>query len=273
MALPGTAPHAPMGSAEGAPVDLFLSADLRQHIEALLLEASAMGDTSDQRVIRQRAAALVARHFPADQAVRAAAMVERYIDYRVALGGIRPPADPGDPRALRSAIEARERVRNAWFGLEEKQALFASDDELDHYTLARLEIEHNSALTKIQKERALRDAEAGLSAPQRAQRADATIHLAVADQTALFDDNGVGERERHAQRQALYGNAAAGQLAQLDREEQNWQSRLSDYDNAKKAGASEQELQRVRDLLFSETEQLRLQGALSARTQAAVRLH
>ena len=251
--------------------DPLLGADLRQHIEALLLEASALGDTSDPAVIRKRAASLVARHFPADQAVRAAALVERYIDYRVALGNIRPPTDPGDPRALRSAIKARDRVRSNYFAPEENEALFARDAELDRYTLARLEIERNSALDKSQKETALREAESGLSAEQRAQRADATSHLVVAEQTAAFDAGGISEQPRYAQRQAAHGDAAARNLAQLDREERDWQSRLGDYDAARKSGASEQDLQRVRTRLFSESEQLRLPGALTARTQAAVR--
>ena len=251
--------------------DPLLGADLRQHIEALLLEANALGETSDPAVIRQRAALLITRHFPADQAVRAAALVERYIDYRVALGNIRPPTDPGDPRALRSAIEARDRVRSNYFAPEENEALFARDAELDRYTLARLEIERNSALDKSQKETALHEAEAVLSAEQRAQRADATSHLVVAEQTAAFDAGGISEQARYAQRQAAHGDAAARNLAQLDREERDWQSRLGDYDAARKSGASEQDLQRVRSRLFSESEQLRLPGALTARTQAAVR--
>ena len=187
--------------------DPLLGADLRQHIEALLLEANALGETSDPAVIRQRAALLVTRHFPAEQAVPAAALVERYIDYRIALGNIRPPTDPGDPRALCSALEARDRVCSGYFAPEENEALFARDAELDRYT----------------------------------------------------------------QRQAAHGDAAARNLAQLDREERNWQTRLGDYDAARKSGASEQDLHRVRGRFFSESEQLRLPGALTARAQAAVR--
>jgi lipase chaperone LimK len=257
--------------AQTAFADPLLGVELRQHIEALLLEASAAGDSSEPAVIKKRAALLVARHFPADQAVRASALVERYIDYRVALGSIRPPTDPGDPRALRSAIEARDRVRSNFFAPEENEALFAHDAELDQYTLARLEIERNGDLSKSQKEAALREAETGLSAAQRAQRADATSHLAVAEQTAAFDANGISDQARYAQRQAAHGDAAARNLAQLDSEERDWQTRLGNYDAARKSGASEQDLQRVRGQLFSESEQLRLTGALIARTQGAVR--
>ena len=162
-------------------------------------------------------------------------------------------------------------MRSGYFAPEENEALFTRDAELDRYTLARLEIERNSALDKSQKETALREAEAGLSAEQRAQRAEATSHLVVAEQTAAFDAGGISEQARYTQRQAAHGDAAARNLAQLDREERNWQTRLGDYDAARKSGASEQDLQRVRGRFFSESEQLRLPGALTARTQAAVR--
>jgi lipase chaperone LimK len=261
----------PAPGAQAAFADPMLGPDLRQHIEALLLEASAMGDTNDPAVIKKRAALLVARHFPADHAVRAAALVDRYVDYRIALGNIRPPTDPGDPRALRSAIDARNRVRSNYFALEENEALFAHDAELDRYTLARLEIERNGDLSKSQKDTALREAEAGLSAEQRAQRANATSHLVVAEQTVAFDAGGISDQARYAQRQAAHGDAAARNLAQLDSEERDWQTRLGNYDAARKNGASEQDLQRMRGQLFSESEQLRLPGALTARAQAAVR--
>ena len=265
----GTTQTAPARSAYAARVDTFLRADLQHQIEALLLEAIAMGDTNDPAVLKKRAALLVTRHFPADQAERAAALVERYIDYRVALGNIRAPADPGDPRTLRNAIEARDHVRSRYFAPDENEALFARDAELDRYTLARLEIERNSALSKIQKEAALHAAEAGISDAQRAQRADATSHLGVAAQTAAFEASGASEQARYLHRQAAHGDAAARQLAQLDREERDWQTRLGDYDAARKNSASEQDLQRVRSQLFSDVEQLRLPGALTARTQAA----
>ena len=89
-------------------------------------------------------------------------------------------------------------MRSGYFAPEENEALFARDAELDRYTLARLQIERNSVLSKSRKEAALREAEAGLSAEQRAQRADATSHLVVAEQTAAFDADGISEQARYA---------------------------------------------------------------------------
>lgn len=242
--------------------DSFLDAGLRHRLEDLPLEA---GEAATPAALKQRLAGLVPRYFQPADAVRAQALLERYIDYRVALGALRPPADPGDPQALRAAIGARQRIREQHFAGEEYRALFAQEEELDRYTLARLEIERNTALSQEQKATALRDAEHELGAAQRAARADAVAHLGVAAQTAAFDARGAGERERYAQRQAQYGAAAAQQLAQLDRQEQDWQRRLDDYAGAQARKLQPAELQLLRQQLFSTEEQLRIEAALALR--------
>jgi len=242
--------------------DEFLTQDLRFRLEDLLLEA---GEADTPAALKGRLAALVIRHFPARDAVRALALAERYVDYRVALGAIKPPADPGDPRALRSALEARQRIRDKHFSADEHDALFAQEEELDRFTLARVEIERNSALTADQKAAALRDAERELSESQRSLRTEAVAQVAVAAQTAAFDAASVSEHERYAQRRAQYGDAAAAQLAQLDREERDWQSRLDAYAAGKAANPNEGQLQRLRGQLFTPQEQLRIDAALALR--------
>ncbi|WP_366926015.1 lipase secretion chaperone [Acidovorax sp. 16-64-162] len=175
--------HRLAAQAAGAGVDgrdSFLTRELRNTLEALLLEA---GDAADPATLKQRLAALVGRHFAPDLATRALAMAERYVDYRVALGQLRAPTDLADPRALRSALAEREQLRRQHFQDEEYEALFAHEAELDQYTLARLEIAHNPTLTAQQKELALREAQAALSPERQAERASATLHMTVAQRT------------------------------------------------------------------------------------------
>lgn len=172
---------APSGGAQGSAVtarrsaaqadasDPLLVQGLRDTLEALLLEA---GDVSDPAALKQRLAALVAQHFPPDLATRALALAERYVDYRVALGALngRAPQDLGDPRALRDALQARQQVRLQFFDSAEYDALFAREAELDRYTLARLEIARNTALTPEQRAQALQAADNALPAERRAER-------------------------------------------------------------------------------------------------------
>jgi lipase chaperone LimK len=245
--------------------DAFLSPDLRQTFEAMLFEATGGSDLRDLAVLKTRLLALVPRYFPAQYTTRATALMERYVDYRVALGSLKPPTDPGDPRALRAALDARQQVREQNFTSEEYEALFAPEARLDRYTLARIEIERNSALTAVQKQAALKDAEGGLSDAQRAERDAATTHLEVASQTAGFDAQGTAATERYAQRRVQYGDAAAARLGQLDREEGDWQARLNDYAGAQARKVSPEQLQLLRQQLFSQQEQLRVEAALAAR--------
>lgn len=246
--------------------DSLLAPGLRDSLEALLLDA---GDAPGPSALKQKLAGLVGRHFPPDLATRALALAERYVDYRVALGRLRAPQDLGDPAALRQALTAREAVRRRFFDAEEAQALFAREAALDRYTLARLEIAHNGALSAEQRAQALREAEAELPADQRAARQAATSHMAVAEQTAAFDTQGTDERSRHAARSALYGDNAAHALAQLDRQEQHWQQRLDQYAHARGTQPEPATLDRLRQQLFTPDEQLRLDAALALRMGAA----
>ena len=256
------AEHRLAAQAAGAGVDgrdSFLTRELRNTLEALLLEAG------DAATLKQRLAALVGRHFAPDLTTRALAMAERDVDYRVALGQLRAPADLKDPRALRSALAAREQLRRQHFQAEEYEALFAHEAELDQYTLARLEIAHNPALTAQQKELALREAQAALSPERQAERASATLHMTVAQQTQQFNAQGTDERTRHATRSAQYGEEAARALAQLDRDETDWQNRLDQYSQAQAQTTDSAALQQLRQQLFTPQEQQRLAAAQAVR--------
>ena len=192
-------------------------------------------------------------------------LAERYVDYRVALGQLRPPQDPKDPGALREALEARHKVRQQFFDGPEHDALFAREAELDRYTLARLEIERNPQLSAEQRAQALRHAENELPAARRAERAATTEHLNAAAQTAAFNAQNTDERTRHAARSAQYGEAAAHAMAQLDREEQHWQQRLDQYNQARGQQGEGPALQQLRQQLFSAEEQQRIDAALALR--------
>ena len=248
--------------------DIFLTADLRARLEEMIFEASGDSEMSDPALLKKRLAELVPRYFSAALSARATALIERYVDYRVALSAIKPPTDPGDPRALRAALETRQSMREKHFAPEEYAALFAEEARLDRYTLARMEIEKNPGLTTAQKQAALKDNESELSVEQRTERSQAVAHIGVATQTAALDAANASDTERYAQRQAQYGNAAALQLAGLDRENRDWQARLGEYAIAQAQKAPPEQLKQLRGRLFTEQEQLRVDAALVLRGQA-----
>ena len=241
--------------------DPFLTPDLRYQIEAMLLDA---GDATTPEELKRRLSQLVHKHFAADLATRALALAERYVDYRVALGTLKAPR-PDDPTALRNSLNARERLRERYFAPEEHEALFERESALDRYTLARLEIQHNTGLTKEEKARALKDTEAELPPEQRADRAHAMAHLGAAVQTQDFEARGVDDRTRYQLRSTTYGTDAAQALARLDQEERAWNQKLDDYAAAKAQAHDPGQMQALRERLFTPQEQLRLEAALTLR--------
>lgn len=251
---------------KGSEADPLLQPGLRDALEALL---HAAGDAPDPQTLKQRLEGLVGQHFPAALATRALALAQRYVDYRVALGQLRTPTDLTDPRALRDALEARQKVRLQYFDGDEYDALFAQEMTLDQSMLARLEIERNSALTPEQKRSALQATEAMLDPTQQALRAEAVVHVGVAQQTAAFNAQGVDDATRHALRSAQHGDEAAQRLARLDQEERDWNTRLDQYQQAQSRSQDAARLQQLRTQLFSPEEQLRIEAALALRNQPA----
>ncbi len=248
--------------------DPLLSAELRHTLELMLLEASIPGndDMQNPAAFKQRLLARVPHHFPPDQVARATALITRYVDYRVALGALKPPANPNDPDALRTALQARLQLRERHFTPVEYDALFAKDEALDRYTQTQLDIARQTGLTPAQRQAAQQEAERLFSPQERAERAESQRHLAVGAQTAAMDAQGTSERDRYTQRATAYGPDAALRLGQLDSQERDWQARLSEYAAARDAKVNDSALQQLGERLFNEQERLRIDAALAART-------
>ena len=253
---------------DGLP-DAFVVAQLRLTFEAMLLQAGPM---ATPELLKQRLAALVPQHFSGALAAPAQAMLERYVDYRVALGQLKAPADANDPGALRQALDMRQALRQRYFSPEENTALFAQDAALDRYTVARLEVQRNGQLTAAQKKAALQELLSELTPAEQASRSDALAHVGVAAQTANFDASNTSAQERYLQRKLAYSDAVAQRLANDDAQERDWQTRLGLYASALAGTASGQgdlaqgqKLQKLREQLFNSQEELRLDAALATR--------
>ena len=251
---------------EATGADPLLAPGLRHVLELLLLEAGEAGEASDPSVLKQRLAGLVDTQFPASLSARALALAGRYVDYRWALAQLSPVRDPGDAQALRAGLQARDALRRQFFDAAEYAALFASEDELDHYALARLQ----AALEPDAQRRilALEAAEALLSEEKRAEHSATGAHLEAAAQTAALEAQQADAATRHAARSARFGDAAAQALDALDHEERDWQQRLDQYRQAQaQAGGDGAWLQQWRLQRFSPEEQLRVDAALALRQQ------
>lgn len=249
-------------AAVGAPAPSLLRPGLRDRLEAWLLAA---GPAPDPAALKDRLAATVGQHFAPDEAAAALALARRYVDYRVALGQLSPPADPSDPYALRQALQARQRVRQLHFAADEYQTLFGAEEALDRLTVARADILRNPQLTARQRADALAAVEQQLPPEERALRTAALAPQSVGEQTAAFNAQGVDAVTRQQLRATQYGQAASERLATLDAEDAQWQARLASYAAARERQANAGELAQLRATLFTPEESLRVDAALRLR--------
>lgn len=227
---------------------LLQDRELRRLFDHLL---AGMGEISlDALRARLRAHALGIGGEPlADQAMAA---FEQYLDYLRRESELTPPFGTD----LAARLEALMALRRDVFGDELAEALFGEDER---YAL--------DALTRLEGGDGLAD---GPEAERwLAERLDATEHLQALQQTEQFEQLDLSPQQRLAERTALYGEAAAARLAALDAERARWQQRLDEWQALRDAiignatldaAARESELQALRERLFDEAEQRRLQA-------------
>jgi lipase chaperone LimK len=253
-----------------APSALLQTPSFARTIEDLLgdvLGSSNLRD--DAHGFRARLAERVRKQFAPELAEHAIAFVNRYLNYLESLDALNLPSQAQDVAALRNVFETRKAIRQAHFSPEEYEALFARDDRLDRYTLARFEIQADTKLTSAEKTEALNAVANELTPEERQERANTQAHLALQRQTEVFDKQRTSEEERFTVRAAEHGEAAAQRLAELDRVERDWHGRLAQYEQAQRAareGAmTNEQLAGVKQKLFDSREQLRLEAALALR--------
>lgn len=251
--VPGTGPSAmPVLAAP----DALLNSALISVFDQVLFEAQA----PDKAALIAKAPALLAKYLREDWRVRALGLLERYVDMQEALHAT-PPPEPRDPAYLRRTLQAQDALRRQYFRPEEIEGLFGEQIRQDHFMVDKMEALANPALTPGQRAAAIAQSEqAWLSPEQREMRKEAVAHVGVMAQTEALDARGASPQERFAVRSEAYGHEVARGLAALDQESQDWNARLDRY-----AGAAQAEQAQLRDTLFSDTERLRLDGALAMR--------
>ena len=205
---------------------------------------------------------------------QALSLLERYVGYRMALEDLQASTSDGitqagfDLEALQQRQVQMEQLQHEHFNRREKTAFFQEDAKLDNYTLARLAIEQNPALTAAQKQQQLEQLSQKLPEAVRTARKRAVIHGEVYEKAAALKANQASDAEVYQLRARELGEVAALELAKLDQQQQAWQQRLTDYQQQKsrilRAGLSGDDqaeaVTQLRNRLFSGTERLRVRA-------------
>ncbi|RFP13907.1 MULTISPECIES: lipase secretion chaperone [unclassified Duganella] len=203
------------------------------------------------------------RRLSAAPAAEAKRLLDAYLAYKRALVDVERglPATPDLAQGARRRLEAMQRLRRSYFSDAEAEGLFSASDAYDLDAVARLEINADKSLTDAQRKERIAALDARLPQQLRDERDAPAKVLKLEEVVAKAREQGMGDNEIYRMRAAALSPEAAARLADVDREEADWHSRIASYlaQRQQLAGASDPAaLQKLRDAIFSADEQKRL---------------
>ncbi|MFZ5756154.1 MAG: lipase secretion chaperone [Pseudomonadota bacterium] len=201
----------------------------------------------------------------------ALALLESYLAFWQEAGALSRSAQtaPGrdTPAAMAEYLERMRALRSRYFGRDVDQAFFAEQDAYHDYTLARVQVMQDAALTEVQRAHRLGELMQQLPAGTQEALRTATVMQTLDGLTDSCRRDGCSDTEVRRIREALVGAEAADRLEALDREETALRARLADYflqrdriaANVSYSDSDRQmQIGALQQRMFSEEEQLRL---------------
>lgn len=170
---------------------------------------------------------------------------------------------------LRQRERAVQALRARVFSPEAHRVFFALEEGYNQFTLARLAVQQDSTLDAAAKGQAIDQLRSNL--PEELQASVLPqLHSELRAQTAQLQAAGASREQIQQLRQQLVGAQAATRLASLDQQRQDWQQRLTSYQQATAAiqanaglSAADKrvEVQRLAAAQFNPQERLRLEAS------------
>lgn len=204
------------------------------------------------------------RRLPPAAARQAHALLDNWLAYKRALVNVERglPAQADPALRARQRLTAMQQLRSTYFTPEEIAGLFSASDAYDLDAIARLEISSDASLSDAQRKQKLAALDARLPPQARAEREAPSRVLRLEEAVTTARAQGADDNEIYRMRSAAISPTAAARLADLDREESDWQRRISSYQSQRQqlqqSAANQTALQQLRDSNFSTEEQKRL---------------
>lgn len=255
--------------------NLVVNAELRLMFDYYL---AAVGEKSIPEIKREIEKALDQKLKP-QAATQAKELLTRYLGYKQALleveknsgaSATTPAINTSNNMisAMQKRWQSMQKLRLQFFSAQDSQALFGFDDAYDMDALARLEISQNTAYSDKQKQEKLQALDAAMSPELREAKNAPYQIIRLEEQAQQLRASGASEDDIYRMRAAAVSPEAANRLADLDREEAEWKTRIANYLEQKRQLLSRDEgknmaekitaLQQLRDRYFSIQEQNRL---------------
>lgn len=200
-------------------------------------------------------------------------ILDGYIAYEKGLSNIQPAQAPQqnpntfDIDAIRRQMDQVAALRSQYLAPDVIQAFFGDEDAYNRYTLARIQLMQNKALTDAQRAQQLAALEQQL--PQSIQDSLKTVNQ-FQNLQAMTDDckkRNCSAAELRQVRESIVGPDAADRLEQLDRDNAAWDQRMSSWLSQRAAILAntslssqdqQQQLTDQRNSLFNQQEQVRV---------------
>ena len=250
---------------------------------------SALGE-EDEATIIQRVESYIRNHTPEPAASQAVAIFNQYINYLKQLkqieeryGNLQMQATKNGELDLNMVAQRQQdisKIRQQNFDAETIKAFFGADDEYDAYSISMLNIEQDKQLSDTQKAAARQDYVSRM--PDNSTKANiqqqANLNELI-DSTEQMKKQGATPEALYNMRRELVGEAAAGRLASVDQEDNNFDKRFNQYQAQKQqlltqsANQSQTQTQtqinQIEQQLFNEAERKRLTGYAAMQQQKA----
>ncbi|RNF86026.1 lipase secretion chaperone [Montanilutibacter psychrotolerans] len=169
----------------------------------------------------------VRRHLQPRLGPAALAQVLAWFDRYVVLE--RESAALGVGGDLRADLQRRHALRRRHLGDAVALAWYGEDERALAVAIARREVLRDPALSPQQRAERLAQLDRASGAASDATRTESQLVELVREQSALFDAQATSPAQRMAEREALFGVAAARRLATLDARRAQWDGRVSAY--------------------------------------------
>ena len=214
------------GSATGATGTLAYG-ELKRLFDYYL---SAVGEQSIETITLQIRSELD-RKLPPLQAQKAQRLLGLYIEYKRELVRLESQSQlvgMGIP-AIRGRFLAMQDVRSRYFSADETQGMFGFEDAYDMDAISRLEVSQNPALSAEQKQQQLAALDAVLPEQLRKEREATNMVVRLEQQAQELRAKGGSEDDVYRMRAKALDPEAAARLAEVDRDEAAWKSRITQY--------------------------------------------
>lgn len=241
---------------------------------------STLGEKTESQIIAD-----IRRHLdstlPPSARPYAIELLGKYIQYRQSEVPAALNLDDKSPESMKLALESLRSLRLRYFTRDEAQAFFGDDEAYDRYNLEAMAIRKDASLSQQQKDERLAALSTQLPRALAKNMSASQQYNVLEAKTDEIRARGGSSQEVHALRESMFGAEAAGRLAELDAESDQWRQRVRKYLDLRAqilasggtAAEQQQAITKLRNATFNAPEdRIRAQAYESMRDQGDRRI-